>query len=198
MSDFLALDEARRTLRRLTVIAMEANRTLSDGLNAPSRPPSPEQAAVRNRILDELSAMREGFMLASKASDLALPDELRELLGRLADWSWLSELGLRWTTDAPLERLGKQVILYQHALVALGVLPRLPAEAITYPRRSYRDIIPPGSASATLSRLEELEQTIWRSAGEPLGAISPEAVRRTYAFFEATTWLITHHLRGVV
>lgn len=198
MSELLSLDEARQTLRQLTITAVEANRTLYDGLHHPERYPSPEQSAVRNRILDALTKMREGFMLALRADDLTIPSEFRELLHTLIDWTWLSEFGLRWDTDEPLERLGGQVILYQHALVALGVLPRLPATAITFPKRSYSDITPPGTPGAMLSRLEELERTIWRAANEPIGALPSGAVRRTYGFFEATTWLAANHLQGVI
>ncbi len=198
MSELLSLDDARQTLRQLTVTAIEANRTLSDGLHHPERYPSAEQSAVRNRILEALTKMREGFMLALRMEDLTIASELRDLLTTLVDWTWLGELGLRWNTEMPLEHLGSQVILYQHSLIALGMLPRLPVEAITFPTRTYRDIAPPASPGATLTRLEEIERTIWRSANEPLGALPSGSIRRTYGFFEATTWLAAHHLRGVV
>ena len=54
------------------------------------------------------------------------------------------------------------------------------------------------SPGETLTRLEELENTIWAASSEPVGAIPPGAVRRTYGFFEATTWLIATHLGNVV
>lgn len=198
MSELLSIDEARQTLRRLTVIAFEANRTLQDSLNDPNRLPTHEQISVRQRILDELVKTREGFILTLKTEQIAESSELQDLLNILIDWTWLNELGLSWQTDAPLERIGNQVILYQHALIAMGILPRLPSEAITFPGRKYSDIDPPGTPGATLTRLEELEQVMWRATSEPLAALPGGAVRRTYGFFEATTWLVTHHLRGVV
>jgi hypothetical protein len=205
MADLLSLDEARQTLRRLTVIAIEANRTLNDSMTNPHLPPTPEQTSVRLRILDELVKMREGFLLALKTSDFRLTSELQDLLTLLVDWTWLQELGLRWETDGPLEKVGSQVILYQHALIALGVLPRLPAQAVTYPRSAtnpyfadYHDITAPGSPGATLDRLDELEKTMYRAANEALIRLPGPSVRRTYGFFEATTWLTTTHLRGIV
>ncbi len=197
MSELLSLDDARQTLRQLTIMALEANRTLYDGLNHPERYPTPEQSAVRNRILEALIKIREGFMLALRTPPTAMAAELRELLKSLVDWTWLGELGLRWHTDEPLERLSGQVILYQHALIALGVLPRLPPDAITFPKGYYGDISAPETPTAMLNRLEEMERTIWRAASEPLGALPTGALRRTYGFFDATTWLAAHHLRGI-
>ncbi len=198
MSDLLNLEDSRQTLRHLMIVALEANRALYDGLNSPNAEPPTERRATLNRILDDLTPMREGFMLSLRASDVVLASELRDLVDRLIDWSWLNELGLRWTTDEPLERLGGQVVLYQHALVALGVLPRLPSVAVTFPHGAYADIPVPSTPGETLTRLEELEKTIWAASSEPVNAISRAAVRRTYGFFEATIWLIANYLGDVV
>ena len=105
---------------------------------------------------------------------------------------------MRWTTDEPLERLSGQIVLYQHALIALGILPRLPTNAVTFPHGVYADIPIPSTPGETLTRLEELERTIWAASSEPVNAISRGAVRRTYGFFEATIWLIANHLGDVV
>src|SRR4026208_2606679 len=126
MSELLNLDDTRQTLRQLAIVAFEANRALYDGLQSPNSEPSAERRVVLNRILDHLTQTREGFALALRTSDVAMASELRDLINHLIDWTWLNDLGLRWTTDEPLERLGGQVVLYQHALIALGMLPRLP------------------------------------------------------------------------
>ncbi len=198
MSDLLNLEDARQTLRQLAVVALDANRALYDGLNNPQAEPPMERRAALNRILDNLVQVREGFILTMRTPDQALASELRELLDYLIDWTWLNDMGLRWTTDEPLEKLGGQVILYQHALIALGVLPRLPDNAVTFPHGKYADIPVPATPGATLNRLEELEKTIWAASNEPVGAISRGAVRRTYGFFDATIWLIANHLGSVV
>lgn len=198
MSDFTSLEDARQALRRLIVIALEANRALFDGLQRPEQEPSLERRATLNRILQDLALIHEGFSLTSRTSDFKLASELRELIGGMVDWNWLAELGLRWTTDEPLEKLGGQVVLYQHTLVAFGILPRLPDKAITFPRGTYADIPVPGSPGETLSRIEELENTIWAATNEPVNALPRGAVRRTYGFFDATTWLISQHLGNAI
>jgi hypothetical protein len=197
MSDFMNLEETRQTLRRLTVLALEANRALYDGLQTPDAQPSPERSRIFNRILDELKPIREGFMLAIKTSDFKLVSELHDIINHLMDWAWLEELGLSWTSyDAHIERLGGQVVLYNHAVVALGVLPRLPQNIITYPYGAYRDIPVPSTPGETLTRLQELEDTIWKASHEPMSTVSRGAMRRTYGFFEATVWLVSNHFGG--
>ena len=198
MSDLSNLDDAKQTLRQLTLTSLDANRALFDGLKHPNSEPSIENRAMLNRTLENLRPMREGFMLALRVPDVKVSSELRAIMNYLVDWSWLNELGLRWNTGEPLEKLGGQVVLYQHAVIALGILPRLPSNAVTFPGGKYADIPVPASPGETLTRLEELENTIWAASSEPVGAIPPGAVRRTYGFFEATTWLIATHLGNVV
>lgn len=198
MSDLMNLDEARQTLRKLTVLALETTQALYDGLQNPDAEPSPERSAALNRILEELKPMREGFILAFRTPDVALASELHDLINYLIDWQWLHELGLRWETDDQIERLGGQVVMYQHAVIAMGVLPRLPGNVITYPYGQYRDIPVPSTPGETLTRLEELENTIWAASSEPVRSLSRGALRRTYGFFEATTWLIANHLGNAI
>jgi hypothetical protein len=194
MSDLVNLEETRQTLRRLTVLALEANRALYDGLQTPDAEPSPERSKILNRILDELKPVREGFMLAIKASDIKLVSELHDMINYLMDWAWLEELGLSWTAnDTHIERLSGQVVLYNHAIIALGVLPRLPENVITYPYGAYRDIPVPTTPGETLTRLQELESTIWKASQDPMSTVSRGAMRRTYGFFEATMWLVSNH-----
>lgn len=198
MSRLTNLEDAKQTFRRLAIIAMEAVHALHDGMNRPNIEPTAGQKASLNRTLQDVARTREGFILALRTSDIAMASELRDLIGYLMDWSWLQELGLRWDIDAPLERLSGQTLLYQHALIAFGMLPRLPSNAVTHPRRTYSDVPVPSSPGATLSRLEEIEQTVWSASNEPVAMLSGEAVRRTYGFFEATTWLIANHLGRIV
>lgn len=198
MSDITNIEPIRQTFRQLAITALEASRALHEGMNRPNdEPPSAHRAAL-NRTLKDLTRTREGFMLALRASDVKIASELRDLIGNLTDWSWLEEIGLRWASDEPLERLSGQTLLYQHALIALGVLPRLPASAVTHPRKTYSDVPVPSSPGQTLSRLEELEHTIWSACSEPVNALPAEALRRTYGFFEATTWLIANHMRNIM
>src|SRR5260370_37954189 len=113
MSELTNLEDARQSLRKLTLLALDANRALFDGLQTPDAEPSPERRATLNRIVDDLKPMREGFMLAVRASDVKVEAELRYLIAMLVDWTWLEGLGFRWTSDRPLERPAGLVGLYQ-------------------------------------------------------------------------------------
>src|SRR5260370_25411406 len=99
MSELTNLEDARQSLRKLTLLAIDANRALFDGLQTPDAEPSPQHRATLNRIVDDLKPMREGFMLAVRASDIKMPSELRYLIAMLVDWTWLEQHGLPRTTS---------------------------------------------------------------------------------------------------
>jgi hypothetical protein len=123
------------------------------------------------------------------------------------DWNQLSqELGLEDKADdqaahgdspPELERVRQQLLAYSMAAIALGYLPRLPAEHITFPYSysnppTYSDIPAPDNAGETLWRIEELEQMIWQLMGGNLQALVERhygALRRTYGFFETSALL---------
>lgn len=73
-----------------------------------------------------------------------------------------------------------------HARLVLGLLPRLPDDAVRFPagRRTYADIPVPRGPAELAGRIEELERQVWRlavaRAAEPLDP----AFRRTYGFFD--------------
>ncbi len=82
----------------------------------------------------------------------------------------------------------------------MGVLPRLPAEAVTFPQShpTYADLSVPGSPSELLERIEEIERVVYRASVIPLDELAIGPLRRTYAFFEASSWLVTHYLPPVL
>jgi hypothetical protein len=45
-----------------------------------------------------------------------------------------------------------------------------------------------------LERIEEIEQVLYQAGLVPLDELDFDAVRRTYAFFEASAWLVNHYL----
>ena len=198
MSELANLEDAKQTLRNLAITATETVTALHDGLTRPEADSEAHHRTVLNRSLKSAAQTREGFLLSLRTSEVAMAAELRILVGYLIDWSWLDDLGLRWATDEPLERLSGQIVLYQHALVALGVLPRLPSNAVTHPYRTYSDVPVPESPGAMLDRLEEIERTVWSASSEPVKSLPREAVRRTYGFFEATTWLLANHMADLI
>src|SRR5258708_12517921 len=105
MSDLSNLDDAKQTLRQLTLTSLDANRALFDGLKHPNSEPSTENRAMLNRTLENLRPMREGFMLALHVPDVKVSSELRAIMNYLVDWSWLSYLAFPWTPVDPLENL---------------------------------------------------------------------------------------------
>jgi hypothetical protein len=163
---------------------------------------------VLQQARDYLAEVREGFVLSVRTKRVASEAELRFLLERvLLDWKALSdELGLaheapepEQTEDAPrkLEQVRQQLLAYSMAAVALGYLPHLPAEQITFPYSysnppTYSDIPSPDSAGQMLWRIEELEQMLWQlMAGDLQGLVERRygALRRTYGFFETSALL---------
>ncbi|MCC9078004.1 hypothetical protein FKZ61_018050 [Litorilinea aerophila] len=175
---------------------------------------------VLQQARDYLSKVREGFMLSVRATQVTHPRELRYLLERvLTDWSQLSqELGLDTgaageesassqagaglgmpTADHVLhvERVRYQLLAFGMAAVAMGYLPRLPAQQITFPHSysdppTYADIPVPSTPGEMLWRIEELEQMLWRLMSADMQELVQRQygpLRRTYGFFEASAWL---------
>lgn len=123
--------------------------------------------------------------------------ELRGLVQHiLTDWSWLQELNITLAPGDQIETLGQQLVVYNHALVALAVLPRLPAQAITFPqpRPTYGDVPAPVLPGEMLARIEEMEHMIYQADMKPVRALDYAPLRRTYAFFEASSWLVDSYL----
>jgi hypothetical protein len=89
--------------------------------------------------------------------------------------------------DAPrLRRVdGRTMLAAGHARVVFSVIPRLPAEAVAWPRppRSYADIPVPRSEGELMLRAEELGRVVFRVASGDDRRDEP--LRRTLAFYEA-------------
>ncbi len=190
-------------------------------LNLQRRDERPSNAsAVEHYLLqqarDHLGSVREGFVLSLRTSQIGDPRELRFLLDRvLLDWSRLSEeLGAEEessaSADGPasdgeagdkiegkIERLHSQMLAFSMAAIALGHLPRLPAEQITFPKSygtppTYADIPVPRTPAEMLGRIDELETTLWQlMARDPQEMVDHHygRVRRTYGFFESSARL---------
>lgn len=93
-----------------------------------------------------------------------------------------------WTLLVPNRQI---YIATNLAQVALGWVPNLPAEAITYPgwaRRTYADIGAPKSPTEFFDRLDDLESLIW-SIATGLREAASTSLRRAYAFFDSGHWL---------
>lgn len=171
----------------------------------------PVEQMVLQQARDYLSTVKEGFTLSVRTNQTTSAAELRFLIDRvMLDWSALSaELGFdddpssTNQTDFPsseqlrLESLQTQLLAYGMASVALGHLPRLTAEQITFPYShsqppTYADIPTPTTAGEMLWRIEELEQTVWRIMAGELQEVANHrygSLRRTYGFFETSAIL---------
>jgi hypothetical protein len=80
---------------------------------------------------------------------------------------------------------GATILAAGHARVVFSVIPRLPPEAVAWPRmhRTYADIPVPRTEGELLGRVEELARVLWRVAeGDDR---RDEPLRRTLAFYEA-------------
>jgi hypothetical protein len=90
------------------------------------------------------------------------------------------------TLRPPLRAIdGRTMLAAGHARVVFSLIPQLPPEAVTWPRRhpTYADIPVPRSQGELLARAEELARVVWRVAtGDER---RDEPLRRTVAFYEA-------------
>jgi hypothetical protein len=191
------LSLVKDALKMLVKIVKTTYDVLSQAVLQPDQKPPPERLTHLSQTLEHISDIREGFMLAQRATPLSEVAELRYLAqNAIFDWRWLEELGLALEPGQRLETVGSQLIAYNHSLTVLGLLPRLPSQVITFPqpRPTYADVLAPQRPSQMLDRIEELERVLYRAGMMPLDDLAFDAVRRTYAFFEAGVWVINHHL----
>ena len=167
--------------------------------------------AILQQARDYLADVREGFVLSVRTGQIADNQEMRYLLDRvLLDWDALSqELGLaladeeNQALESRLEQVRGQLLAFGMALVAMATLPRLPAESVTFPFSyhqppTYADIPAPAAPGEILSRIEEIEEMLWRFASGRWGQLLRRRygpLRRTYGFFESSAVLAGEHVR---
>jgi hypothetical protein len=190
-------ETAKAALRALADVIRGTHDTLGQAVYHPTQRPTAKQQHLLSGTLEHIGDVREGFVLSQRTSPRAETSELRRLVQHvLLDWGWLEALGFSTVAGGQVELVGVQLIAYRHALVALGLLPHLPAQAITFPQPlpTYSDVPVPAMPSQTLERIEEIEQVLYQAGLVPLDELDFDAVRRTYAFFEASAWLVNHYL----
>ncbi|MBX3002023.1 MAG: hypothetical protein KF893_26095 [Caldilineaceae bacterium] len=205
--DFVAIGELADTTKQFIHLNLTYNirrRDRAAGLEQ-------VEQMILQQARDYLGRVREGFVLSVRTADVTSADELSYLLERvLLDWEQLSdELGLQselplegqqsenLSTQQRIEHVRDQLLAFSMAAVALGMLPRLPAAEITFPRSyrkpaTYADIPVPTTPAEMLHRIEELEKMIWQIASHDLLELAERRynpLRRTYGFFESSAWL---------
>ena len=190
-------ETARATLHALADVIRSTHHTLGQAVHYPAQRPTIRQQSLLSDTLEHIGDVREGFVLSLRTSPRFEMDELRRLVQHvLLDWEWPEAMGISTVAGGQVELVGAQLIAYRHALVALGLLPHLPAQAISFPQPhpTYSDVPVPGMPSQTFERIEEIEQVLYQAGLVPLDELDFDAVRRTYAFFEASVWLVNHYL----
>lgn len=178
-------------------IALETKEVLGKYIRRKNEPLPSDQQAPLTLTLHHIEHMREGFKITLRTSAFHSLSELHDLIrDTLPDWSWLREYEIELLPDTEIHYPRQQTLAFAHSYVTLAVLPRLPAQAITYPGEphSYADIPVPRTPGEILARIDELERVLWEAIALPERQAAPGPLRRTYGFFETSAWLVFHHL----
>ncbi len=208
--DFVAIGELADTTKQVIYMGLAYNIRRSDRLQGLAQ----VEQMILQQARDYLSRVREGFVLSVRTTDVVNSDELGYLLERvLLDWDALSdelnltsqaqEAGQGASTLEHVEHVRDQLLAFGMAAVALGMLPRLPRDEITFPKSyrkppSYADIPVPGTPAEMLQRIDEIEQMIWQITVHDLVDLVErrfDPLRRTYGFFESSAWLALRESR---
>jgi hypothetical protein len=229
LHEFARIGEVAETTTQLLALGLQHHTTFAGRPRGRTRPADPVELYVLQQARDLMAQVREGFVLSVRSSQAPTKAELRFLLDRvLHDWQALSaELGLedtpagrkgrredRWaglvgglpsgSDDAGrLQDLRHQLLAFGMAATALGLLPRTPAEEITFPYSfgqppTYGDIPAPATPGEMLVRIEELERMLWRLMAADLQELVNHQygpLRRTYGFFEVSARLARRESR---
>ncbi len=216
MSSLQDLSIVRGTLQSLSQIMIATRRILADMIKADEAQRKREQqigtfgwqsqaepspSAPLSDTLEHVEEMREGFVLSQRTSTMTSLSEMRALVSHvLLKQNWWEQFDLIFIPDEQVELLDTQLVVYNHALIALSILPTLPPQAITFPQphASYADVNVPAEPGQILERIEEIEGIIYKASFASPKDLSYPAFRRTYAFFEASDWLVNNHLKPLL
>lgn len=193
------LKTTREALREMSRVVTFTRKTLAKMVRAEEQ--GGRQTPYLFDTLEHLGEVREGFMLSQRTAPNAELSELREIVRHiLIDWQWVHDMNILLAPGHQHDTLDQQLVFYNHALVALAVVPRLPAEAVTFPqhRPTYNDVSVPARPAELLARIEELEKIIYQAEIKSVHDLDYGPFRRTYAFFEASSWLVTNHLKPML
>jgi hypothetical protein len=199
MSELEDLAATRTALRELARVVKTTRQTLATVIQE-QRQAGRQLSHHPGQLADTLQHLedvREGFILSQRTSSSISAAELRALVRHvLLDWAWLQTLNLAFSPADEVETPQPQLLYYHHALVALAALPHLPAQAVTFPQKqpTYADVAAPGLPGELLARIEEIERVIYQTEAIPTRTPAYDPFRRTYAFFEASTWLVDNYL----
>lgn len=178
-------------------IAQRTKELLSEYMRRRDEPLPSDRQEYLTLTLHHIENVREGFKITLRTTSVRDLSELRDLIQRtLMTWDWLENYNLRLEPDTKIYYPLNQTLAFAHSYVTLGVLPRLPAWAVTYPDApsTYADIPVPHTPGEVLARIDELETVLSEAMAKPKCEADPEPLRRTYGFFETSAWLVFRHL----
>jgi len=178
-------------------IAQRTKELLGEYMRRRDEPLSPDRREYLTLTLHHIDYVREGFKITLRTTAVRDLSELRDLIRQtLMTWDWLEEFDLELQPDTEIHHPLKQTLAFAHSYITLGVLPRLPAWAVTYPENppTYADIPVPHTPGEILARIDELETVLAEATAKPKREADPEPLRRTYGFFETSAWLVSRHL----
>ncbi len=204
MSEIINLAAPRQALLELSHIAKVTQQALAQMVQAVEQSGNFPRDNRPGRFADTLNHMedvREGFIISQRTSPRTNLSNLQALVQHvLIDWQWVQELNLALEPGHKIEPLGSQLVAYNHATVALAVLPQLPVTAVTFPQPNptYSDVNVPVLPEELLARIEEIEQMIYQAEVNTIETLAYEPFRRTYAFFEASSWLVNSFLEPLL
>ena len=184
-TSFVAFDHLVETCRRtrLALVAVLHNDDRDDAI----------RDVLAREALTHVEAVLEGLVLLARTGQFS-GEELRALVQRAgivtpprpgtADARAAEEEAAH--EQPRLRRIdGRTMLAAGHARVVFSVIPRLPPDAVAWPRhpRSYADIPVPRSEGELMLRAEELARVVFRVASGDERRDEP--LRRTLAFYEA-------------
>lgn len=147
--------------------------------------------------LPHIDDMQEGFKWTLRATQADL-DELRYLLRHAALFDWNSpDTEETSRSRKPIPPDLRKIQALQHARIVLGIMPKMPKSAVTYPyEKSYSDIPAPSGPAELAERIDELERIVWETAMQKaLERPNTNSYRRAYGFFDAAVWLAVQHMK---
>jgi hypothetical protein len=185
-TEFAAFDRLVDTCRRTrAVLVAVTHERAGDGEMV--------RHVVAHEALAHVDAVLDGLMYLARTGAFDSP-ELRSLVRRagiVGPPARHSAEAVAAQLEAALERPAlrradvRAILAAEHARVVFSLIPRLPPEAVAWPRphRTYADIAVPRSEGELLVRVDELARVLWRVAeGDDR---RDEPLRRTLAFYEA-------------
>ncbi len=181
----------------LSTVCLRTKELLAEYLARDGKLPGEGVSYLATFTLSHIDDMHDGFKWTLRASEADV-EELQYLVRQAGIYDWNSQDSSDlWRERNAIPPDLRKIQAVQHAKVVMGILPRMPSEAVTFPsRRSYSDIAVPGGPAEFANRIDELERAVWDTASRKTPQrLDHNSYRRAYGFFDAASWLANQQLR---